>query len=142
MEFNTNVFVAFILFLFPLIGTFSFCGRLLKKKLLEDKILNGNAHSKAMILLKLSPIAILMIISLLLMAFDFFICFVTYVKISMWLKIIGYFGLLSFWLFFGSLCMGLHKVIGAGFSSSGKIIKSISDDINEEIDKSIEKHAK
>lgn len=134
MKFNINDFFAFILILTPLVGTFLFCGKFLKKKFLENKILKSVTHSKATILLRLSPIVILMIITLLLMIFTFFVCFVTYVKTPVWIKIIGFIGIFSFWTAFGSLCLGLHKVVGSGYSSSGKIVKSISDDITEQLD--------
>ena len=142
MRFNANYFVLFILFLFPLVGSLSFLCKFLIKKVVNERVLHSEEVDRKPILIKMFLIILLFVITLCLVVFDFLICFVPAVKFSIFWKISGYVGLSIYWLFFGSLCMGLHKVIGAGYGSSTTILKSISEDINKEFDDSINKHKK
>ena len=90
--------------------------------------------------MKLLLVALIMVLSVCLIIYNFILWLVPAAELPIILDILGMTGLFISWLFFGSLCAGLSKVVGAGYGSAGKIVESIVKDTEKELDASIDKH--
>ncbi len=141
MNFTIEAAFGFILYSFPFLGVSLFCGKYLYLKLFKEKIFEYRIKDKNILILKIISLFFTMIFSIFMIIFLLIYSFFPHSTVfPLWLKILGFAALLFLWYPLNALCFGLGKAVSSGYGSSGKIIGSISESIQKEINELIDKH--